>query len=181
MQAILKQSTAVGLDYTTDAPLPQLVNADEVLIRIKASAICGTDVDIYRADAQIINRMKEKLPVITGHEFCGVVEETGKSVRGLKKGDYVSAEMHIVCGHCYNCRMGNGQWCLNTVVRGIDAAGIFADYVVLPASNVIKLPPELPIEVAAYLDAIGNAVHTVRSVDVAAKDVAILGAGPMGI
>jgi len=181
MQAILKQSPAVGLNYTTDAPQPQIKNSDEVLIRIKASAICGTDVDIYRADAQLINRMMDKLPVITGHEFCGIVEEVGPAVRGFKPGDYVSAEMHIVCGQCYNCRKGNGQWCLNTVVRGIDAAGIFADYVVLPASNVIKLPPELPMEVAAYLDAIGNAVHTVRSVDVAAKDVAILGAGPMGI
>ncbi len=180
MQAIQKQSAAAGLSYITDAPAPQISTADEVLIRIKASAICGTDVDIYRADAPLMNRMKSKLPVITGHEFCGVIEEVGKDVRGLKAGDYVSAEMHIVCGQCYNCRTGNGQWCLNTVVRGIDSAGIFADYVVLPARNVIKLPPELPVEVAAFLDAIGNAVHTVRSVDVVGKDVAILGAGPMG-
>jgi threonine 3-dehydrogenase len=181
MQAIEKRTTEQGLTFTSSAPQPELTRSDEVLIKIKASAICGTDVDIYRADAQLMTRMKDKLPVITGHEFCGVIEEAGSDVRGLAVGDFVSAEMHIVCGHCYNCRMGNGQWCLNTVVRGIDAAGIFAEYVVLPARNVVKLPPEIPVDVAAYLDAIGNAVHTVRSVDVTAKDVAILGAGPMGI
>ena len=98
MQAIQKQSATTGLSYITDAPAPQITTADEVLIRIKASAICGTDVDIYRADAPLMNRMKSKLPVITGHEFCGVIEEVGKDVRGLKAGDYVSAEMHIVCG-----------------------------------------------------------------------------------
>jgi threonine 3-dehydrogenase len=181
MQAIQKQSTDVGLKYITDAPIPKILNSDEVLIRTKATAICGTDVDIYRADRPLMTRMGKVLPVTTGHEFCGTIEEVGSSVRGLKVGDYVSAEMHIVCGVCYNCRMGNGQWCLNTVVGGIDRNGSFADFLVLPARNVIQLPPDLPIEVAAYLDAIGNAVHTVRSVDVVGKDVAILGAGPMGI
>ena len=181
MQAIQKQSTATGLTFVTDAAVPRVANADDVLIRVKAAAICGTDVDIYRADPPLMNRMKDKLPVVTGHEFCGVIEEIGSSVAGFKVGDYVSAEMHITCGWCYNCRLGNGQWCLNTVVRGIDSAGAFADYIVLPVRNVVKLPASLPIEVAAYLDAIGNAVHTVRSVDVTGKDVAILGAGPMGI
>ncbi len=181
MQALQKQTTDVGLTYVPNVPVPKIEQSNEVLIKIKASAICGTDVDIYRSDAQLIDRMKSKLPVITGHEFCGQVAEVGSDVKNFQPGDYVSAEMHIVCGHCYNCLTGNGQWCLHTVVRGIDAAGIFAEYVVLPESNVIKLPPELPMEVGAYLDAIGNAVHTVRSVDVAAKDVAILGAGPMGI
>jgi threonine 3-dehydrogenase len=181
MQAIQKQTTATGLTFVANLPAPRVTTADEVLVRVKASAICGTDVDIYRSDGPLMNRMKPKLPVITGHEFCGIIEEIGASVRGLKPGDYVSAEMHIICGTCYNCRMGNGQWCLNTIVRGLDADGIFAEYVVLPAWNVVPLPPELPIEVAAFLDAIGNAVHTVRSVDVIGKDVAILGAGPMGI
>jgi threonine 3-dehydrogenase len=181
MQAIQKTSSAAGLSYSTHIAQPQIVKADEVLIRIKASAICGTDVDIYRADDSLMHRMKEKLPVITGHEFCGIIEEVGSAARGFKVGDYVSAEMHLVCGACYNCLTGNGQWCLNTVVKGIDAPGSFAEYVVMPSRNVIHLPPDLPIEVAAFLDAIGNAVHTVRSVDVATKDVAILGAGPMGI
>jgi threonine 3-dehydrogenase len=181
MQAIQKQSTATGLTFIADVPKPKIDNPEDVLIRVKASAICGTDVDIYRADAQLMGRMEPRLPVITGHEFCGIIEEVGKSVRGLKVGDYVSAEMHITCGTCYNCRMGNGHWCINTVVRGIDANGCFADYLVLPARNVMVLPAGLPVEVAAFLDAIGNAVHTVRSVDVVGKDIAILGAGPMGI
>jgi threonine 3-dehydrogenase len=181
MQAIQKQTPDQGLTYVANVPAPKISRPDEVLIRIKAAGICGTDVDIYRSDPQLMTRMKEHLPLITGHEFCGVVEEVGKSVHGLSVGDYVSAEMHIICGVCHNCRTGNGQWCLNTVIRGITGPGIFADYVVLPARAVIPLPPELPMEVGAYLDAIGNAVHTVRSVDMVGKDVAILGAGPMGI
>ena len=181
MQAIFKKTTAEGLTYVADVPLPRIQRSDEVLIRIQAAGICGTDVDIYRSDAPLMKRMGKCIPVITGHEFCGIVEEIGPDVQGLKVGDYVSAEMHIVCGVCHNCRTGNGQWCLNTVIRGIDGDGIFADFVVLPARAVVPLPPDLPREVAAFLDAIGNAVHTVRSVDVTAKDVAILGAGPMGI
>lgn len=181
MQAILKETTNVGLTYRTDIPKPQIQHSDEVLIRIKAAGICGTDVDIYRADKPLMKRMKPRLPVITGHEFCGIIEEIGDGVKGLEVGDYVSAEMHIICGICDNCRTGNGHWCLNVVVRGIDGPGAFADYMVLPARAVIQLPKDLPTEVAAYLDAIGNAIHTVRSVDVVGKDVAILGAGPMGI
>jgi threonine 3-dehydrogenase len=181
MQVIQKQSTNVGLKYITNAPVPEIVNSDEVLIKVRAAGICGTDVDIYRADKPLMNRMKDKLPLTIGHEFCGTIETVGKGVTGLEKGQFVSAEMHLICGHCYNCRTGNGQWCLNTVIAGIDGAGAFADYLVLPARAVIRLPEGLPVEVAAYLDAIGNAVHTVRSVDVAGKDVVILGAGPMGI
>ncbi|MBI5059438.1 alcohol dehydrogenase catalytic domain-containing protein [candidate division KSB1 bacterium] len=181
MQAIQKQTTAVGLTYLTDAPTPQIVHSDEVLIRVRAAGICGTDVDIYRADPPLMNRMRDKLPVVLGHEFCGIVEAIGKGVTGLSVGDFVSAEMHLICGVCHNCRTGNGQWCLNTVIRGIDAAGAFADHIVLPARTVIPLPGDLPVEIAAYLDAIGNAVHTVRSVDVVGKDIVILGAGPMGI
>jgi threonine 3-dehydrogenase len=181
MQAIQKQTPEKGLTYIANAPAPKITRPDEVLIRIKAAGICGTDVDIYRSDPQLMNRMKEHLPLITGHEFCGIVEEVGKSVNDVSVGDYVSAEMHIICGVCHNCRTGNGQWCLNTIIRGITGPGIFGDYVVLPASAVIPLPRELPEEVGAYLDAVGNAVHTVRSLDMVGKDVAILGAGPMGI
>jgi len=181
MQAIQKQTPDKGLTFVADVPAPRVTRPDEVLIRVKAAGICGTDVDIYRSDPQLMTRMKEHLPLITGHEFCGIVEDIGKGVHGLSAGDYVSAEMHIICGVCHNCRTGNGQWCLNTIIRGITGPGTFADYVVLPASAVIPLPPDLPEEVGAYLDAVGNAVHTVRSVDMVGKDVAILGAGPMGI
>lgn len=181
MQAIQKQSPAIGLSYFPNAPIPEIQHSHEVLIRVKAAGICGTDVDIYRSDAPLMKRMGQILPVIVGHEFCGVIEDIGSDVRGLKIGDFVSAEMHIVCGVCHNCRTGNGQWCLNTIIRGIDGDGAFAEYIVLPEQAVLPLPADLPCEVAAYLDAIGNAVHTVRSVDVVSKDVVILGAGPMGI
>jgi len=181
MKSLQKTNTQPGLTFVADAPTPRITSPNDVLIRVKAAAICGTDVDIYRADVPLMTRMKPHLPVITGHEFCGVVEEVGPSVDSVEPGQFVSAEMHITCGTCYNCRTGNGQWCLHTVVRGLDDAGAFAEHVVLPASRVIPLPASLPIEVAAFLDAIGNAVHTVRSVDVAAKDVAVLGAGPMGM
>jgi threonine 3-dehydrogenase len=181
MQAIQKQNTGTGLTYVPNVPIPQIKNPDDVLIRISATGICGTDVDIYRADQHLMDRMKSRMPVIVGHEFCGIVEEIGKGVKGLRVGDYVSAEMHIICGDCYNCRTGNGQWCLNTVVRGIDGDGVFAEYVVLPRQALIPLPEELPPEIGAYLDAVGNAYHTVRSVDIAGRDIAILGAGPMGI
>ncbi len=181
MKAILKTSPEKGLTFTQDAPLPQVKTAHDVLIKVKATAICGTDVDIYKSDADLIRRMSKAFPVITGHEFCGEVVEVGKSVKRIQVGDYVSAEMHLICGECYNCRTGNGHVCINTVIKGIDDHGCFAEYVVVPAGNVVKLPADLPEEVAAFLDAVGNAVHTASVVDVVAKSVAILGAGPMGI
>ncbi len=181
MKAILKTNTDVGLSFTADAPEPQIVQPTDVKIRVKATAICGTDLDIYKSDPDMANRMKPAMPVITGHEFCGEVTEVGSAVDKVSPGDYVSAEMHILCGECVNCRTGNGHVCINTVIKGIDADGCFAEYVVVPVTNVIKLPPDLPVNVAAYLDAIGNAVHTLTPVDVVGKRVAVLGAGPIGI
>lgn len=181
MKAIQKTSAQAGLTFTNNAPTPTIQTTTDVLIRVRATAICGTDLDIYKSDPDLIERMKRTIPVITGHEFCGDVIEVGKDVKRVKPGDYVSAEMHILCGECVNCRTGNGHVCINTVIKGIDADGCFAEYVVVPASNIVKLPEDLPIEVAAYLDAIGNAVHTLSQVDVVGKRVAILGAGPIGI
>lgn len=181
MKAILKTSAEPGLTFTRDAPMPRIKAPTDVLIKVRATAICGTDVDIYKSDVDLTRRMSKAMPVITGHEFCGDVVEVGKEVRRAKVGDYVSAEMHIVCGECYNCRTGNGHVCINTVIKGIDDHGCFAEYVVVPESNLIQLPPDLPEEVAAYLDAIGNAVHTMSSVSLASNRVAVLGAGPMGI
>ncbi len=181
MKAILKTDSEPGLTFTADAPEPQVERSTDVKIRVKATAICGTDLDIYKSDPDLIRRMKPALPVITGHEFCGEVVETGADVVRCRPGDYVSAEMHVICGECINCRTGRGHVCINTVIKGIDADGCFAEYVVVPASNVVKLPADLPEEVAAYLDAVGNAVHTLTPVDVVGKRVAILGAGPIGI
>ncbi len=181
MKAILKTTSAAGLTFTKEAPLPQPKTAHDVLIKVRATAICGTDMDIYKSDEDLVRRMSKALPVITGHEFCGEVVEVGKSVKRVQVGDYVSAEMHLICGECYNCRTGNGHVCINTIIKGIDDHGCFAEYLVVPDFNVVKLPADLPEEVAAFLDAIGNAVHTVSAVEVVAKRVAILGAGPMGI
>ncbi|RJP78146.1 MAG: L-threonine 3-dehydrogenase [Candidatus Zixiibacteriota bacterium] len=181
MKAIMKTSPEPGLTFTTDAPQPRVAGAHEVLIKVRATAICGTDVDIYKSDEDLTRRMSKAFPVITGHEFCGEVVETGKNVKRARVGDYVSAEMHILCNECYNCRTGAGHACINTVIKGIDSHGCFAEYVVVPDSNIVPLPADLPEEVAAYLDAIGNAVHTCSAVDMVAKRVAILGAGPMGI
>lgn len=181
MKAILKTNSDIGLIFTFDATEPQIVNSTDVKIRVKASAICGTDLDIYRGDPDLMHRMEKAMPVITGHEFCGEVVEIGKEVVRCRPGDYVSAEMHITCGECINCRTGNGHVCINTVIKGIDADGCFAEYVVVPQSNVVLLPSDLPEEVAAFLDAIGNAVHALTPVDLVGKRVAILGAGPIGI
>jgi len=181
MKALLKSSPEKGLTFTSDAPEPQIVNSTDVKIRVLATAICGTDIDIYKSDSDLTNRMKPAMPVVTGHEFCGEVVEVGEDVVRCQPGDFVSAEMHVICGECINCRTGNGHACINTIIKGIDADGCFAEYVVVPASNIVKLPKDLPIEVAAYLDAIGNAVHTLTPVSVVAKRVAILGAGPIGI
>ena len=181
MKAIFKSTIETGLTFRQDTPEPKIKFPNEVLIKVRATAICGTDVDIYKSDADLARRMSKALPVIVGHEFCGEVVEIGRSVRRVQVGDYVSAEMHIICNECYNCRTGSGHVCINTVIKGIDDHGCFAEYVVVPDSNITKLPKDLPEEVAAYLDAIGNAVHTMSSVDVVSKRVAILGAGPMGI
>jgi threonine 3-dehydrogenase len=181
MKALLKTSPERGLTYKDNAPQPKIESPTDVLIKVRAAAICGTDLDIYKSDPDLTNRMKPALPVVTGHEFCGDVVEVGPGVEKINAGDYVSAEMHILCKECINCRTGRGHVCINTIIKGIDADGCFAEYVVVPVSNVIKLPADLPEEVAAYLDAIGNAVHTLSPVDVVAKSVALLGAGPIGI
>jgi threonine 3-dehydrogenase len=181
MKALLKTNTERGLTFTSDAPEPRIQKATDVKVRVKATAICGTDLDIYKSDPDLVARMSKVMPVVTGHEFCGEVVEVGDAVQKIGIGDYVSAEMHILCKECVNCRTGNGHVCINTIIKGIDADGCFAEYVIVPAANVIKLPRDLPVEVAAYLDAIGNAVHTFTPVDVVGKRVAILGAGPIGI
>ncbi len=181
MQAILKSNTDPGLTYLSDAPVPKISTPHDVIVKVKAAGICGTDVHIYSAKPSLMSRMGPVLPLTIGHEFCGHIAEMSSGIEGIEIGQFVSAEMHWTCGHCYNCRTGNGHWCISHTVGGIDKPGAFADYVKLPASAVMPLPTDLPVEVAAYLDAIGNSVYTVRSVDVVGKDVAILGAGPLGI
>jgi len=181
MQAVVKTAPADGVAGTEvrDCPLPK-AGPEDVLIRVAAAGVCGTDKHIYHWDPSIRDRVVP--PRIYGHEFCGFVEEIGDRARrsDLAVGDYVSAEMHIVCGHCPQCRSGNGHVCPNTIVYGLEADGCFAEFVRVPATNVIKLDASVPLRVGAFLDALGNAVHTTQVCDLAGKTVAITGFGAIG-
>lgn len=182
MKAVVKSSPQDGASGTEirDCPTPQPATG-EVLLRVAAAAICGTDKHIYHWDPSIHDKVTP--PRIYGHEFCGFVEELGPDTArsGLAVGDYVSAEMHVVCGYCAQCRTGDGHICVNTRILGLHGDGAFAEFVKVPASNVIRLDPEsVPLHVGAFLDALGNAVHTTQVVDLAGKSVAITGFGPIG-
>src|SRR5436190_10507481 len=181
MQAVVKSAPVDGAPGTEirDCPVPK-PGLDEVLIRVAAAAICGTDKHIYHWDPSIRDSVKP--PRIYGHEFCGFIEELGERVHreGLAVGDYVSAEMHIVCGECAQCRSGNGHICVKTKIYGLHEDGAFAEFVKVPASNVIRLGDYVPLRVGAFLDALGNAVHTTQVMDLAGKSVAITGFGPIG-
>ena len=184
MIAVVKSAPLEGAAGTevTECPTPK-PGPGEVLIRVGAAAICGTDKHIYRWDPSIHASVKP--PRIYGHEFCGFVEALGEGAErayegALKVGDYVSAEMHVICGECPQCRSGNGHICIRTKIYGLHEDGAFAELVKVPASNVVKLPPFVPLRVGAFLDALGNAVHTTQVVDLAGKSVAITGFGPIG-
>ncbi|HET7706959.1 MAG TPA: alcohol dehydrogenase catalytic domain-containing protein [Thermoanaerobaculia bacterium] len=181
MKAVVKSAPAAGESGTSirDCPIPK-PSADEILIRVGATAICGTDKHIYKWDPSIHDSVKP--PRIYGHEFCGFIEEFGERAHrdGLQKGDYVAAEMHVVCGECPQCRSGNGHICNKTKIYGLHEDGAFAEFVKVPASNVIKLGAYVPLRVGAFLDALGNAVHCTQVVDMAGKSVAITGFGPIG-
>ncbi|MGZ4808287.1 MAG: alcohol dehydrogenase catalytic domain-containing protein [Thermoanaerobaculia bacterium] len=181
MQAVVKSAPVDGKEGTTirDCPRPKPA-ADEMLIRVGATAICGTDKHIYHWDPSIRDSVHP--PRIYGHEFCGFIEEIGAGAHrnGFAAGDYVSAEMHVVCGECPQCRSGNGHICIRTKIYGLHEDGAFAEFVKVPASNVIKLGPYVPLRVGAFLDALGNAVHATQVIDLAGKSVAITGFGPIG-
>ncbi|MBI4617438.1 MAG: alcohol dehydrogenase catalytic domain-containing protein [Planctomycetes bacterium] len=164
---------------TNDRPVP-VPGPGEVLIRVLAAGICGTDRHIYNWDESMRDMVRP--PLVPGHEFCGEVAEVGRDVpASVAVGDYVSAEMHVVCGSCYQCRTGQGHTCHNTLIYGIHRDGAFAEYVRVPATNVIRLDRDrVPVSIGAFLDALGNAVHTVLRVPVAGKSVCITGYGPIG-
>ncbi|HEX9985023.1 MAG TPA: alcohol dehydrogenase catalytic domain-containing protein [Thermoanaerobaculia bacterium] len=181
MKAVVKTAPAGGPGGTEvrDCPVPT-PGPDEILIRVAAAAICGTDKHIYKWDPSIQDSVKP--PRIYGHEFCGFVEAIGERAHreNLSLGDYVSAEMHVICNECPQCRSGNGHICIKTRIYGLHEDGAYADFVKVPASNVIKLGPYVPPHVGAFLDALGNAVHTTQVQDLAGKSVAITGFGPIG-
>lgn len=161
-----------------EVPVPT-VGEDEVLVHIKATSICGTDLHIYNWDAWADKTVLT--PNVFGHEFAGIVVDIGDRVRGVKIGDHVSAEGHMICGTCKACRTGNGHVCPNTKSFGITAPGCFAEYALVKASNIIHNAPELPFEIACLQDPLGNAVQTVLSGDIVGKTVAIIGVGPIGL
>ncbi len=161
-----------------DAPMPE-IGAGDVLIKIKKSAICGTDIHIYKWDGWAQEHVP--VPLITGHEYVGVIADVGADVTHLKIGQRVSGEGHLVCGTCRPCRTGDAHLCAKTRGVGYHVTGSFAEYFALPATNVIPVPDNIPDDIAAIFDPLGNAVHTALSFDLAGEDVVITGAGPIGI
>jgi threonine 3-dehydrogenase len=177
MRALSKLEPREGM-WRIEAPQPQ-VGPNDVLIRISSTSLCGTDVHIYNWDAW--SQRTIPVPLITGHEYVGVIEGLGSEVTGYAVGDRVSGEGHLTCGHCRNCRAGRRHLCRNTLGVGVQRQGAFADYFVLPAVNAFKLPASIPDEVGAILDPLGNAVHTALTYDLVGEDVLITGAGPIGL
>jgi len=177
MRVLAKSKKEVGLWLET-APVPE-IGADEVLIKIKKTAICGTDLHIYKWDAWAQKTIK--VPMHVGHEFVGEIVKIGSAVKqDLKIGDRVSGEGHIICGTCRNCRAGRIHLCPHTIGTGVNRPGAFADYLAFPAFNVFKVPDYVSDDVASFFDPFGNAVHTALSFDLVGEDVLITGAGPVG-
>jgi len=177
MLAVVKPKAAPGAEIR-DVPVPSYGPRD-VLVKVKVASVCGTDLHIYDWDRWAAGRIHP--PLIPGHEFCGNVAAVGDEVTTVKEGDFVSAEMHVNCGKCLQCRTGDAHICQNVKIIGVDANGAFAEYVVIPESNIWKLDPEIPPEYASILDPLGNAVHTVLAGEIAAKTVVITGCGPIGL
>ena len=148
-------------------------------MKVESASVCGTDVHIYDWDPWAEGRLRP--PLIPGHEFCGTVAKVGEDVTTVRPGDFVSAEMHVACGKCLQCRIGQAHVCQNVRIIGVDSNGAFANYVVIPESNIWKLDPALPREYASILDPLGNAVHSVLAGEIAARSVAVVGCGPIGL
>jgi threonine 3-dehydrogenase len=177
MLAVVKPEAAPGAEIR-EVKIPAFGRTD-VLVKVQVASICGTDLHIYEWDRWAQGRIHP--PLIPGHEFCGEVVAFGDEVTSVKEGDFVSAEMHVACGKCFQCRTGEAHICQNVKIIGVDADGAFAEYVVIPESNIWKLDPAIPPEYASILDPLGNAVHAVLAGEIAAKTVAITGCGPIGL
>ena len=178
MRGLAKLKAEPGIWMTEQNPIPDIA-PDEVLIRVKKSAICGTDLHIYNWDEW--SQKTVPVPMITGHEYVGVVEKTGSLVKHLQQGQRVTGEGHVVCGTCRNCRAGARHLCRNTKGVGVNRQGSFAEFVCIPADNVVPLPDDISDEIASIFDPLGNAVHTCLSFDLVGEDVLITGAGPIGL
>lgn len=177
MRALVKARPEPGI-WMEEVPVPD-IGPNDVLIRVRKTAICGTDVHIYNWDEWA--RRTVPVPLVTGHEFVGTVADVGSAVSEYRIGQRVSGEGHVVCGHCRNCRAGRGHLCRNTSGVGVNRPGAFAEYVAMPQHNVIPIPDDIPDEIASIFDPLGNAVHTALSFDLVGEDVLVTGAGPIGI
>ncbi|EAQ63440.1 L-threonine 3-dehydrogenase [Marinomonas sp. MED121] len=176
MKTLAKTQNTPGI-WMTESERPQCGHND-VLIKIKKTAICGTDMHIYHWDEWAQGTIP--VPMTVGHEFVGEIAEVGPEVSGFTIGDRVSGEGHITCGHCRNCRAGRRHLCRETIGVGVNRSGAFAEYLVIPASNAFKIPDGVSDDMASILDPFGNAVHTALSFDLVGEDVLITGAGPIG-
>jgi len=175
MQAIVKEERAPGLTVkSVPKPTP---GPGEVLIAVRHAGVCGTDLHIADWDPWAQGRIKP--PIVVGHEFAGEIESCGDGVTELQAGQLVTAEGHIVCGHCLQCRTGNSHICKNTRIIGVDRDGAFAEYIVMPATNVLTLDG-IPTEVGAIMDPMGNAFHTVLTAEIPGSTVFVVGCGPIG-
>ncbi|GAB5382399.1 MAG: L-threonine 3-dehydrogenase [Aliiglaciecola sp.] len=177
MKSLAKLHPEKGI-WLTDSAKPE-VGHNDLLIQIKKTAICGTDMHIYNWDEW--SQQTIPVPMVVGHEYVGTVIEIGEEVRGFSIGDRVSGEGHITCGHCRNCRAGRRHLCRNTEGVGVNRPGAFAEYLVIPAFNAFKIPDNISDDLASIFDPFGNAVHTALSFDLVGEDVLITGAGPIGI
>lgn len=177
MKALSKLKAEKGI-WLTEVEQPE-VGHNDLLIKIRKTAICGTDMHIYHWDEW--SQKTIPVPMVVGHEYVGEVVDMGQEVRGFTIGDRVSGEGHITCGHCRNCRAGRRHLCRNTVGVGVNRPGAFAEYLVIPAFNAFKIPDNISDDLASIFDPFGNAVHTALSFDLVGEDVLITGAGPIGI
>lgn len=177
MRAIAKVQQGPGVEVVeVDEPA---IRPGTVKLRLEASSVCGTDLHIYSWDAWAASRITP--PRIIGHEFCGTIVEVGEGVTDRAVGDFVSSESHIVCGHCRQCLSGQAHVCINTKILGVDVDGGFAEYAVIPAQNARLTSRSIPKEIAAFQDALGNAVHTAMAGPVEGQTILITGMGPIGL
>jgi len=176
MKALIKAKPEVGV-WMDDVPEPSM-GYNDVLIKMKKTAICGTDIHIYNWDEW--SQRTIPVPMVIGHEFVGEIADIGDGVLGFEVGDRVSGEGHITCGHCRNCRAGQRHLCRNTIGVGVNRQGCFAEYMSLPASNAFKIPDSISDKEASILDPLGNATHTALAFNMVGEDVLITGAGPIG-
>jgi len=177
MKALVKAKAERGI-WMEDIAVPE-VGHNDVLIKVNRTAICGTDIHIFKWDDWA--RATIPVPMAVGHEFSGEIVDLGIEVRGFKVGDRVSAEGHVTCGVCRNCRAGRRHLCMNAIGVGVNRPGAFAEYVAVPAFNAFKLPDSITDDMASILDPLGNATHTALSFDLVGEDVLITGAGPIGV